>query len=403
MRKTLAALLTLALFFVMAISGAEGCLSVRGVNSPAHEELTFFERSSSSSSQLILSWTSRENSTPTPMENGSIAVGDHVLLNATFQPHLNVTKVMITLSAVDGRNWTVESNGSSLTHDTYYLGNNMTVNLNVTGHTSHQIYHCIFSSLTFKNYFAPELSTLSIEEFGSLFTIVWECEDRNSEDEHFFDVYITADGGLTWQLMSGHIRESVFLWDSMGWLEQQYRVRVIAYDNDPVLNPEPRPRSYWLGLTDEVESIAFDAGHYHGQIDFTTYLEGPANVTYYEGTTENHIYFGVRALYSRYYYEIIIGNLVLTSSYWRPVFGQTNLVVNIDGLPVGTHLAELKLYVVPTSGFTEVASHEFTVEVLPRPPPGLEVIVLSFGLGGFGSLVGLLLVFAAMKRRISVS
>jgi hypothetical protein len=136
------------------------------------------------------------------MENGSIAVGDHVLLNATFQPHLNVTKVMITLSAVDGRNWTVESNGSSLTHDTYYLGNNMTVNLNVTGHTSHQIYHCIFSSLTFKNYFAPELSTLSIEEFGSLFTIVWECEDRNSEDEQWDGLSNSTESELSRTIMT---------------------------------------------------------------------------------------------------------------------------------------------------------------------------------------------------------
>jgi hypothetical protein len=81
----------------------------------------------------------------------------------------------------------------------------------------------------------------------------------------YFSVWVSADGGDTFQLVIQNITETFYVWDSTGWLIEDYIYMVRVYDNDHTYSlgvdgAIAPPLSYWPGLFADDMSGTFEAG-----------------------------------------------------------------------------------------------------------------------------------------------
>jgi hypothetical protein len=165
------------------------------------------------------------------------------------------TRVSIDVENVDGM-------PERTSYDTYEFLRNATMTVVLTMWTYTDVsFEIVVGDVTFENFFSPEITSLEVTGAGLEKTVTWTYTDMNAGDEHFFEVLLSADDGVSFQLLRNNITTTSFVWDSEGFLNQSYRVLVRVYDNDPGENPDALSSGvFWMGLSDSRLSDSFDAG-----------------------------------------------------------------------------------------------------------------------------------------------
>jgi hypothetical protein len=126
--------------------------------------------------------------------DGDIAVGcfDYDLSAGTW------TLTVDTRVGVDG-----SAVGPEVTYDTYTFYKNGSFQVLISAVTDTNIeFDVNYPSLTFNNYFAPKMESVSVAGDGALKNISWVSSDLNLLDEHFYEVLVSADSGVSYQLLA---------------------------------------------------------------------------------------------------------------------------------------------------------------------------------------------------------
>ena len=120
------------------------------------------------------------------------------------------------------------------TYDTYHLLANKTMDLYLYCYTPTDVVWVIdFGKVTFNNFFAPILTVNPAIDLGDgTFNFTWSATDKNEGDSIFYSVWISTDGGNTYQVQVFNLTGTFFIWDSSGWLERDYYYRVRVYSVD---------------------------------------------------------------------------------------------------------------------------------------------------------------------------
>ncbi|MFW9795208.1 MAG: hypothetical protein ACFFEE_12945, partial [Candidatus Thorarchaeota archaeon] len=150
--------------------------------------------------------------------------------------------------------------------DTYEFERNITFSLILTCWTETDIvWEIQLLNVRFENFFAPTISITSVDDLGDYqFNVTWTAADSNADDDLYYVVYLSSDGGTTFQILQQNLTATFFVWDSDGWLIDNYMFRIRVYDNDGVYprgTPDDPPLSYWPGLYSQDVSSAFGAGN----------------------------------------------------------------------------------------------------------------------------------------------
>ncbi len=346
---------------------------------------------------VSLTWTSRWSTTPQSVTNETEIAGDHLILNATFPDALNMTKIKMSL--LDGVHEII-SNGNSVTLDTYLLGHNSTVEISVIGNTSGSTELSYrWHNVTLSNFFAPRVKIDAIQAIGeACYNITWTSHDQNEDDVNYYQVWISADGGSTYQLIGANLTETNFLWDSTGFLRTEYYIKIRAFSLDFTFNNhcgvDDPPSSYWPGdygdsQPEEVLAGDVTTGPFPGW--YQVNLDHPMDITYLEFSTGNTIvWIPTIQGWLIYYvdYSVNLNGSVWTSGRYYPR-SNNSIVVNIDGLSVGVYEFE-------------IAFGSIFDSVLVRVIANQEAMLIRFGAIGVSigsSFVILMVVVLTLKSR----
>ncbi len=218
-------------------------------------------------------------------ESATLAVGifDFDLQNGTY-----------TLTVDGTLSDEVESDGSSVYFDTYQFLSNASRHVEVTVYTDTNMSYTYHYDFTFENFFSPAITNLTVVGDGAVKYITWDVEDRNAQDEHFCEVLLSFDYGLSFMLMMKNITTNSYTWDSTGWLFRDYEIMVRVFDNDPYENPDAiHTGDYWPRLGD-IETVPVTAGtEFHSDSDWTTwdcwssyYYDSSSSSSTYSSSTE---------------------------------------------------------------------------------------------------------------------
>ncbi|MFW9809434.1 MAG: hypothetical protein ACFFE6_08655 [Candidatus Thorarchaeota archaeon] len=290
--------LVLLVFSVMPLSSPIVVDSgvIDSPRNPSLSDMVF----TSSECGFDLWWTSRWQSVPKRIQNYSIATGDHVVLNVTTDiPDVLEISLLVNDSLGSGHEVFTNSSGSQLLYDTYSFGtgHNMTANITVcvyslSGGAYVQTYH----NVSINNFFSPiltvyqpyqimpppgtQISQLPISD--RTWEFEWDCMDLNANDTNYYSVWLSTDGGTSFQLLQNNLSMSYFSWDSTGFLERDdyiYRVRAYSLDftvfddlNNSLCSFDNPPYSYWPG--DYVDGKSMEFGRRDGPIIY----HGASNV-----------------------------------------------------------------------------------------------------------------------------
>lgn len=152
--------------------------------------------------------------------------------------------------------------------DTYYLLANQTYGILVDSDTGTNLRYSVEAAGVFiGNFFAPEVTVPTPVETSAgsnVFDITWSSTDMNADDTPYYSLWLSNNDGISFQLLAQNLTGTSYQWDSAGWLEDSYMIRVRAYsldftvaDMNDVSDP---PAGYWPGDFGDGYSAAFDAG-----------------------------------------------------------------------------------------------------------------------------------------------
>jgi hypothetical protein len=300
---------------------------------------------------VSLVWTSRWSATPQDVHNDSTLVGDHILLNATFAENSNVTRIDFELLGDDMSNFT--SSGSNTVLDTYSLGANKTVDITVRGYTStnETVVHEL-SNVSICNFFEPMVILNEPQALGyNRFNFSWNSFDLNQDDETYYSVWLSSDYGLTYMNLGLNLTDSIFVWDSSGFLERYYSVKVRGYSLDfsypDLCDVDNPPASYWPGDWRDSEPIEVYAGDVTtGPGPFMLYLNHPNDIIYLEHSIGNLIIW--EPTFSGFSttpieYVIYRNGTLWTSGEFHPN-SDDSIEVNVDGLIPGVYRFAISIW-----------------------------------------------------------
>ena len=172
---------------------------------------------------LNLTYYSNWNLTKTFVESGDRIEGDQIILNATSTPIDVVNKTRIEVNATALR--TVisnEANASTVEIDTSLLNNNATCIINVTAWLCNgSVFHYEFENVFLGNFFRPTIALLTPigeETWVGANNITWIASDENIDDVLTFEVLFSSDGGKSFQLLASGLSETLYTWDTTGFL-----------------------------------------------------------------------------------------------------------------------------------------------------------------------------------------
>ena len=162
--------------------------------------------------------------------------GDHIILNATWSPgaEINRTRIEVNATAIPAV-ISRERNGNTVEIDTRALGSNFTCMINSTiwfhnGTTLTELVSNVFLG----NFFVPVVDIVSpngYEVWTGTNNITWNAWDLNEDEELTFEVLVSSDSGVTFQLLSAGLTETWFLWDCSTFLNlSTYVVEVRVSD-----------------------------------------------------------------------------------------------------------------------------------------------------------------------------
>jgi hypothetical protein len=154
----------------------------------------------------------------------------------------NFTLTISSLVSVDS-----EESGSMVSVDTYLLGRNVTANIQVTAVTnSSTVYSFDAQDVVLRNFFSPTLEIHAPVDLGeSLYRFSWSSTDANADDINLYSVWLSGDGGVSYNLLARNLSVSTYDWNSAGFLLRDYIYRVRAYSIDLTTRFEIVPGQCW--------------------------------------------------------------------------------------------------------------------------------------------------------------
>jgi hypothetical protein len=230
--------------------------------------------------------------------------------------------------------------GNKVSYISWYWRENVTVSMNFAGReVGGELQEVSYSNVTLNNFFAPQVTNINVVG-DPVCLIEWAVYDLNQADEHFSEVFISNDGGSSFQLVAANLTETEYSWDSTGFVDQEYQAMVRVFDNDPELNPGSESR-YWPGLIGMTLSSSFEAGTVHtGQLPMLVEIHGPRDFEFIHGTTGNKVSWSLHNVDSRTY-VISVNGQTNRSGFWRK--GDGRIVINLDFLEPGLYEVKLSL------------------------------------------------------------
>jgi hypothetical protein len=287
-------------------------------------------------------------------------------------------------------NWTLEaiqppaeivaqSPGNAVTLDTYTIGSNMVTSFEVICYSENGTeFQFKRSNVTITNLFPPEITSITVEGDYHIKTIFWEIDDLNEQEEHFAEIAVSRDNGVSFQRLASYLGESRYEWNSVSFINTTYIVRVRVYDNDPSRNETFPNLIYHPGLSDEIVSEPFLAGglYYPGGPSTSPDVDSPNDVSMYYGVPGNPV--GWRPnTDGTAHYVIRLNDSIFLEGQWEPE--DETIDLPLETLEPGYYRFTISLS-YPGSSFTE----DDTINVLVLPDPGLFVrhgrqIVLFLG------------------------
>ncbi len=185
---------------------------------------------------LSLNYYSKWNSSFTPVESGARLVGDHITLNATWTPSNLSNDTIITVNATAiPLAISQESDTTTVEIDTRQIGNNATCSVNVTTILLNGTpYSILYNNIFFGNFFIPHIQVVSPDN-GSTYAgdvaITWAAWDNNTEETLTFDVLLSADAGISYQLLTADLTTNSYIWESEGFtVSSDYKIKVEVSD-----------------------------------------------------------------------------------------------------------------------------------------------------------------------------
>ena len=301
----------------------------------------------------------------------------------------------------------IPSSGNSVSFDTYsFLGANQTftwVEVNAKNSTGFEYSYRI--GLGVCNYFAPDCEVAVDEAEYPVYNITWSCLDLNQDDTNYFDVLLSSDGGITYYQLASNLTEKHYVWDSAGFLEHEYLVKIRAYSADFTVTKEIAPgifwpdveisrQTYWPGDFDDALSNPFMAGDVgHGLILGDVILGSPSDITIFKGITGNLLLWTIDftlsqipiGLYPLLSYSISVdGEHVLNSLH--DCGASLTIGYCLDDLTVGTHMIRVQVENPGPSGGYVTDSVEVTVR------PAHSAILISNAILVFDIVAGVVIV-----------
>jgi hypothetical protein len=274
-------------------------------------------------------------------ENGNLTIG---CLNycgevGTWTLHLEVGARNISIN-----------NCSSVVMDTYYLsGTNSSYNILAIGYTnSNKSYTLMREDVTICNFFAPEVTVYAIEEIPhDGFNCSWSCSDKNADDVNYYSLWLSNNDGLSFVLLAQNLTRTWYVWNSSGWLYDDFIFGVRAYSLDftipgrtDVLNP---PSGYWPGDFADGFSISFQTGDILILDLFMDVGVFPSwDIEYLEGESGNSIvwtfyFYNYQFRPSGVSYTVYRNDTLILEGTHNFSKDSLTLSINVDGLSQGNY------------------------------------------------------------------
>ncbi len=248
--------------------------------------------------------------------NGTLAI-------AVFNFGRLPVNVTLIVDYRDEHSFVSETN--QITIDTYAVfSSNVTTDIRLTAYSeSNASISFDYVGVRLNNFFAPEIVNLSIESSGYLHQVTWNVFDINFLDTHEYEVFVSMDGGVAFQLLSTDLTETHYLWNSTTFLEGVYLIRVRV--TDPI------------GLRGNGLSSPFIAGGLYTIIEMT--LNQPEDIQFIEGSQGNQIEWIPESEFPLSY-QIFLESDIISEGLWT----NASIIVQLDGLPVGLYELHLLLW-----------------------------------------------------------
>ena len=186
---------------------------------------------------VALTYYSNWNLSETPVKSGDRIVGEHVVLVSSWKPTASIDRCRIEVKAqVLPTFISKDSDSASVEIDTHALNNNATCTINMTAWLINGSFiSYVVPDVFIGSFFRPQVWVLS-PNGGEVWTgvnrITWAASDKNLDEKLTYEVLISYDAGLTFQLLAAHLNETWFDWDSTGFLTRDtYVVMVRASDS----------------------------------------------------------------------------------------------------------------------------------------------------------------------------
>ncbi len=227
-----------------------------------------------------------------------------------------------------------------------------------------------------RNDVTPRVGNIDIIADGALRYITWAVTDRNLFETHHYEIRLSIDGGLTYQLLATDIIRNSYVWNTARF--DNYEVCIIqitAIDSVEL-------SSFALS---SVFSIGTNAD-FTGAFWYATTSSG--NSTYTWGSNDNEVSWQVWIENGNpMEYELLINDSIIRT-------GWTNgeeISMDADGLSIGLHTFTLTLI-----SDAERRNDTVYVEVLPDPQ---QAVLQSFSSGSAGFLLVAVLFLVEFSRR----
>ncbi|MHA1928483.1 MAG: hypothetical protein ACTSV2_07885 [Candidatus Thorarchaeota archaeon] len=303
-------------------------------------------------------WTSRTSRMSTSFTDNSVLVGDHVVIQNIWKDiipddPINDEIVISRISLTDGILHFEKTESSTFVNfDTYELGKNITMSITFTAWTRRgRVFTHTLHNVSFCNFFQPEVQLthpIGGEDIDGLYIVRWTCTDVNLDDEHFFSIMFSADGGDSFYPLIKNITNTRYVWDSEPFdIRDTYVIQVCAYDNDTAFQlGDTNVDGYWPGLNSSSMSGLFTVGGTGGQPPIHNrdvfIASHPDDSEYVEGSSGNAILWGVS--YNPGFqasYSIYVDDVIQQTGY---ISRYDNVTIAIDGLSPGVHNITLHIH-----------------------------------------------------------
>ncbi len=179
---------------------------------------------------------SRWNTTPTLLTSGSHIAGDNIIILVKWTHPDQVNESIIEVNATVVPKAISNRNISHIVSiNTRALGNNFTCLVNASALlTNGTVITELVPDVFLGNFFAPHIEIMSPEP-GDIWTgvnnITWFGYDNNTDEVLSYEVLLSQDGGITFQILASGLNRTWFEWNSTGFIRHgNYSVEVRVTD-----------------------------------------------------------------------------------------------------------------------------------------------------------------------------